>query len=549
MEETGASDTASDVEEEGNSKLPPRRGRKKSNTADIEEIDASASASDVEEESNSRLPSRRGRKNSNLVDVEQIDASSSGSDVEENAIAMSSMLDEDSKKAPRRGRRKSTVVPSSGGEVVEKKTTRRTKKKVENIEDGIFGSELGTSEESNLPIMVEDKNEGLVFDEIEDGDDISFSYGWPPLVCCFGAAQHTFIPSGRQANRLIDHEMHETMKDVFWSPTSFFRAPGSSSSSVAVALASLGGKVAFMGKLGDDDYGQAMLYYLNVNKVQTRSVKVDGSKLTGVSYMKITRKGGLKITCTRPCAEDSLLRSEINIDVLKEARMFYFNSSSLLDPDMRSTTLQAIHISKKFGGVIFFDLNLPLPLWHSNVETKAFIQEAWNCADIIEVTKQELEFLCGITPLEEFDTKDNDRSKFTHYKREVITPLWHENLKVLFVTNGTSKIHFYTDQENGAVLGMEDPPITPFTCDMSVSGDAIVAALMRMLTVQPHLVTDQGYLKHSIKYAIDCGVIDQWLLARIRGFPPQEEMEGSSIKPNGVISVSEKEHRTLQTVS
>lgn len=137
--------------------------------------------------------------------------------------------------------------------------------------------------------------------------------------------------------------------------------------------------------------------------------------------------------------------------------------------------LQAIKISKKLGGVIFYDVNLPLPLWQSGEETKIFIQQAWDMADIIEVTKQELEFLCGIKPSENFDTKDNDKSKFVHYKPEVLAPLWHENLKVLFVTNGTSKIHYYTKEHDGAVLGMEDAPITPFTCDMSAAGDGIVA--------------------------------------------------------------------------
>ena len=49
------------------------------------------------------------------------------------------------------------------------------------------------------------------------------------------------------------------------------------------------------------------------------------------------------------------------------------------------------------------------------------------------------------------------------------------DLKVLFVTNGTSKILYYTKEHNGAVLGMEDAPISPFTQGLSASGDGIVA--------------------------------------------------------------------------
>lgn len=66
---------------------------------------------------------------------------------------------------------------------------------------------------------------------------------------------------------------------------------------------------------------------------------------------------------------------------------------------------------------------------------------------------------------------------------------------------------------------------------------------MRMLTVQPDLITDNEYLERTLKYAIDCGVIDQWKLARTRGFPPKEDMEEVEPDPNGIRSISEKEYR------
>lgn len=459
--------------------------------------------------------------------------------------------DDGSKKKTRKTRKKdasSSAALEEEKEVKEvKKVTRRRKPKEENIileDKGGGEAEIGDIDEPSFTENVEDETDDGLDLEKYDGEDISDTYGWPPLVCCFGAAQHAFVPSGRPANRLIDHELHERMKDALWSPEKFVRAPGGCAGSVAIALASLGGKVAFMGKLADDEYGQAMLYYMNANNVQTRSVSIDSKRATGVSLMKIGKRK-LKLSCVKPCAEDCLTKSEINIDVLKEAKMFYFNTHSLLDRHMRSTTLRAIKIAKHFGAVVFYDVNLPMPLWHSQEETKTFIQQVWNLADIIEVTKQELEFLCGITPSEEFDTKNNARSKFVHYEPEVVAPLWHENLKVLFVTNGTSKIHYYTTELDGAVSGMEDAPITPFTRDMSASGDGIVAAIMRMLTVQPDLITDKGYLEHSIKYAIDCGVIDQWILGRVRGFPPQEDTEDITPDPYGIKSITETEYRTI----
>ncbi|GMY25825.1 fructokinase-like 2, chloroplastic isoform X1 [Fagus crenata] len=470
---------------------------------------------------------------------------------DESIISASS---DDSKKTQQRTRRKAASTSTSlEEEKTEKKVRKKRKtKKIDDseVEDRVSEVEVSDHEESTFIANVEGENEEDLELGIEEGEDISYTYGWPPLVCCFGAAQHAFVPSGRPANRLLDYEIHERMKDALWAPEKFVRAPGGSAGSVAIALASLGGKVAFMGKLGDDDFGKAMLYYMNVSDVQTRAVRIDSKRVTAVSQMKIGKRGNFRMTCVKPCAEDCLSKSEINIDVLKEAKMFYFSTHSLLDRNMRSTTLWAIKISKKLGGVIFYDVNLPLPLWQSVEETKMFIQQVWNLADIIEVTKQELEFLCGIKPSEEFDTKNNASSKFVHYKPEEVAPLWHENLKILFVTNGTSKIHYYTEEHNGAINGMEDAPITPFTCDMSASGDGIIAALMRRLTVQPDLITDKGYLENTIKYAIQCGVIDQWLLGQTRGYPPKDDMEEEVVPDqNGIRSITEIEYRTLNPVS
>lgn len=72
-----------------------------------------------------------------------------------------------------------------------------------------------------------------------------------------------------------------------------------------------------------------------------------------------------------------------------------------------------------------------------------------------------------------------------------------------------------------------------------------LSALLRMLTVQPHLVTDKGYLEHTIKYAINCGVIDQWLFARICGFPPKEGMDVPEDEDRRFKSITEREFRAV----
>lgn len=77
-----------------------------------------------------------------------------------------------------------------------------------------------------------------------------------------------------------------------------------------------------------------------------------------------------------------------------------------------------------------------------------------------------------------------------------------------------------------------------------------VSAIMKKFVVQPELSTDKGYLHHTLKYAINRGVTEQWIMARIRGFPSHEGTEGEfAFELNGRRSLSEKEFRTLEPQS
>lgn len=103
------------------------------------------------------------------------------------------------------------------------------------------------------------------------------------------------------------------------SPPEFFRAPGGPPSNVTIALIWLGGRVAFMGKVGDDPIGYQMVLTMNKEHVQTRGVKFDPYASTTVSYMKVTRREGkLGMECVKPFAKGGFHISGITIDILKE---------------------------------------------------------------------------------------------------------------------------------------------------------------------------------------------------------------------------------------
>eukprot|EP01018_Ginkgo_biloba_P020803 Gb_05959 [translate_table: standard] len=416
-----------------------------------------------------------------------------------------------------------TIAGPKKADSMSRKAVRSRKheeKKLEVTDSGSVGNRETT-------IKNKSKNLQLEEEDSKDGEH-SIKYDWPPLVCCFGAAQNKFIPiTARQTSP----DVYSTANGFHWNPAEFVRARGGPPSNVAIALACSGGRVAFMGKVGNDPYGRQMVVTLNMNNVQTRGVRVDSSASTSVSYMKLSRqKGKVRMTCVKPCAEDSFLSSEINVDILKEARMFYFNSMVLLTQSMRSSLFAAIKMSKKYGGDIFFDVNLPLPLWRSRVKMLKIIQEAWNAAHIIEVSRQELEYLLDERSFEkkrktkprysaESDSETKQRHENYHYTREEISPLWHDNIKLLLVNDGNN-LHYYTQTFDGSIPGVEEITVTPFTCDRSASGDAVVADIMRKVSMEPELYSHQVYLEKALRRAVTSGIVAQWEIGRSRRLSP-----------------------------
>lgn len=85
-----------------------------------------------------------------------------------------------------------------------------------------------------------------------DEEEKEEQFDWPPLVCCFGEAHKEFIPTVRYHERnyeLYDEDVYSSWKGLQWSPPEFVRAPGTSPSNLAVALARLNARVAFVGKV------------------------------------------------------------------------------------------------------------------------------------------------------------------------------------------------------------------------------------------------------------------------------------------------------------
>lgn len=207
-------------------------------------------------------------------------------------------------KPSRRGRKKKATSASSA--TATKKKAGRPKKT--QVESGLIETKKETKELSDGVLDLD--------------DDMDFPFDDPPLICCFGAVQKEFVPTVRVHDNQMHPDIYSTWKMVQWDPPEFVRAPGGPPSNVAISHVRLGGRAAFLGKVGADDFGDELVLMMNKERVQTRAVKFDENVKTACTYMKIKFENGKMMAETvKDSAEDSLLSSELNVPVLREVNI------------------------------------------------------------------------------------------------------------------------------------------------------------------------------------------------------------------------------------
>ncbi|KAH9603683.1 hypothetical protein KSS87_009259 [Heliosperma pusillum] len=267
----------------------------------------------------------------------------------------------------------------------------------------------------------------------------------------------------------------------------FLKAPGGAPANVACAITRLGGASAFMGKVGDDEFGKMLVEILKKNGVNTDGVCFDKEARTALSFVTLKKNGEREFMFYRNPSADMLLKeSELNLDLIKKAKVFHYGSISLITEPCRSAHLAAMKAAKEAGIILSYDPNVRLPLWPSNEAARDGIKSIWDQADIIKVSDDEVQFLTEKDPT----------------KEEVVKTLWHDGLKLLLVTDGEKGCRYFTKSFKGLVKGY-----AVNTVDTTGAGDAFVGSFLYSLAKDPSILQDESKLKEALTLSNACGAI------------------------------------------
>lgn len=132
---------------------------------------------------------------------------------------------------------------------------------------------------------------------------------------------------------------------------------GSSSAIFASNLSSLGAKVSFIGKIGDDIFGNLVLESLKKKNVNTDLIIVDEELKTGATIVLNFNEDRAMVT--HPGAMENLLTEEIKIKHLNRAKHIHV-SSIFLQPKLKENLIKIFKLAKENGLTTSLD-----PQWDS----------------------------------------------------------------------------------------------------------------------------------------------------------------------------------------
>ncbi len=317
---------------------------------------------------------------------------------------------------------------------------------------------------------------------------------------------------------LIDFVSLESGVSLIEAP-SFKKAAGGAPANVAVGLARLGHDVGFVGKVGQDSFGEFLIGILKENHVNVSGIATDADARTMLAFVSLRQDGEREFMFYRhPSADMRLTPEEIPDTLIANAAIFHYGSISLISEPCRSATFHALDVAKQAGVLISYDPNLRLNLWPNAEMARQEILNGMRFANFVKINDDELEFLTG-----------------TRQFHDGASRLRNLGPALVVITSGSGGSYFYSDTAEGTAAGYRVQAV-----DTTGAGDGFVAGLLSCLlrhvkAGEPFVVPEQRELEAFCRFANAVGAIATLTRGAIPALPSREQVEEFIAHQQGVM--------------
>lgn len=176
----------------------------------------------------------------------------------------------------------------------------------------------------------------------------------------------------------------------------FEACPGGAPCNVLAMLAKLGKKTAFIGKVGNDQFGKLLKETIEDVGIESKGLIMDDEVNTTLAFVHTFPDGDRDFSFYRqPGADMMLTEDEVDYELIRQAKIFHLGTLSMTDEPVRSATKKALVIAKEAGCLISFDPNLRPLLWSSLELAKEMMEYGFVYCDILKISDNEIQFVSG----------------------------------------------------------------------------------------------------------------------------------------------------------
>ncbi len=176
----------------------------------------------------------------------------------------------------------------------------------------------------------------------------------------------------------------------------FEQNPGGAPANVLAVVSKYGGRCAFIGKVGSDMFGEFLRDTLKRLSIDCRNLVADPEHNTTLAFVSIDENGDRSFSfCRNIGADTCLLAEEVDIELIRQCRVFHFGTLSMTHEPAHSATMKALETAKGFGRVISFDPNYRPLLWKDEASAIRAMNKGLSYADIAKLSLEEAQMITG----------------------------------------------------------------------------------------------------------------------------------------------------------
>ena len=221
--------------------------------------------------------------------------------------------------------------------------------------------------------------------------------------------------------------------------------PGGKGCNQAIAISRLGGKVNFISKLGNDDYGKLAINKLKKDNIDTSNIIISENHKTGVAGIHVDKNTGKNAIIVIRGAPASLTIKEIDTNIITRSKIFLTQLEVPIE-----VTLHCLKEAKKKGLINILN---PAPACK-------LTDDFFELVDYFTPNETEAEFYTGIK------IKNTDDAKISAKK------LLRLGVKKVIITLGEKGLYYSDGIDEVSIKATSDKAI-----DTTGAGDAFNGGL------------------------------------------------------------------------